>query len=99
VRHSILLTELLLLLFWALLQAGVLYVDIHCDADIFSDDYWEDLPAVAQPYAKQADWWDAYRQAAMRIVARLAKGMLPKPNCTGGVWACLCWGRSGSGLT
>jgi hypothetical protein len=64
-------------------------VDIHCDADIFSDDYWEDLPAVVEPYAKQADWWDAYRQAAMRIVARLAKGLLPEPNCTGA----LCWGH------
>lgn len=74
-----------------LLQAGQLYVDAWLDQDTCPD-YWEDLPAIAQPYAKQKDWWEAYRQAAMRIVGRLEKGLLPKPNCTG-AWACLSWGR------
>lgn len=63
-------------------HAGCLYVDIWLDQD-GDCEYWDDLPDVVEPYAKQKGWWNAYRQAAMRIVGRLEKGLLPKPNCTG----------------
>jgi hypothetical protein len=63
-------------------HAGCLYVDIWLGDDD-SPEYWDDLPGVAQPYAKQQGWKKAYRQAPMRIVRRLEKGLLPYPNCTG----------------
>lgn len=60
-------------------QAGCVYIDVHCDEMQLQ----EDLPACVQPYAQQEEWQEAYRQAAMRLVARLEKGLPPHPNCTG----------------
>ena len=48
-------------------------------------DEWtlEDLPSVAQPYARKTSWALAFREASRRLVARLGKGEFPHPNCTG----------------
>jgi len=62
-------------------QAGCIYIDEECSELQLQ----EDLPFCAEPYVEQEDWHEAYSQAAMRLVARLERGMPPCPNCTGGV--------------
>jgi len=60
-------------------HAGCIYVDMQCgELDLRAD-----LPSCVEPYARQEEWQEAYRQAAMRLVARLENGVLPRPNCTG----------------
>lgn len=41
------------------------------------------LPLVCRPFITKGWWVHAYLQCLRRIAARLAKGMPPKPNCTG----------------
>ena len=68
-------------------HCGCTYADqvLEDDMETSGMDEWtiEDLPSVAQPYARNASWALAFREASRRLVARLAKGQRPHPNCTG----------------
>jgi hypothetical protein len=63
-------------------HAGTIYVDVVCED--WNGMAIREMPPVVQPYAQHEQWMDAYREAAMRLVKRLEKGLEPQPNCTGG---------------
>lgn len=68
---------------------------LHFAGCLFVDNWREDLgdkfeiemmPPVVKPFVRRKQWAEAYVQAAMRLVRRLEKGPVPRPNCTGGCW-------------
>ncbi|KAF6257477.1 hypothetical protein COO60DRAFT_1524008 [Scenedesmus sp. NREL 46B-D3] len=60
--------------------AGCLYVDSRCRPH--AELAIAEMPPVVQPCARRRPWMEAYTQAAMRLVARLERGLEPQPNCT-----------------
>ena len=61
-------------------HCGCLYADMVSDVP---ESMLNNLPSVAQPYARNTSWVSAYVEASRRLVARLEKGQFPRPNCTG----------------